>query len=253
MTLTVHQFPCLQDNYGFIVRDDATGLVACVDTPDPTVILEELARLGWTLAYIVNTHWHADHAGGNARLKSVTGADIIGPAEIARTSSIDRIVDDGDVVMLGQTRFDVIGAPGHTLGHVVYHDAGDGLVFVGDTLFPMGCGRLFEGTAQQMWSTLRRLADLPSETCVFAAHEYAVANARFAVSIDDDRVVRARADALFAARERGEPTIPTTMGVELATNPFLRADVLAMGLGVSPGLSVAAFAAVRAAKDSFKG
>ncbi len=248
MSLTVHQFACLSDNYGFLVRDDATGKTATIDTPDADAILAELKALGWTLDLILNTHWHPDHAGGNAAIKAATGATIIGPAEVTRIAPLDRQVGDGDVVELGETRFTVIDTGGHTLGHIAYHDAADAIAFVGDTLFALGCGRLFEGTAEQMWDSLARLTALPDATTVYCAHEYTASNARFALSVDDDPAVKARAEQVFAARERGEPTVPTSIGVERATNPFLRAPLL------RPSLEPArAFAEIRAAKDGFKG
>lgn len=248
MSLTVHQFPCLSDNYGFLVRDEATGKTATIDTPDADAILAELGTLGWTLDFILNTHWHPDHAGGNAAIKAATGATIVGPQEVTRIAPLDREVVDGDVVELGETRFKVIDTGGHTLGHIAYHDAQDEIAFVGDTLFALGCGRLFEGTAEQMWGSLARLTALPDATTVYCAHEYTASNARFALSVDDDPALKARADQVFAARERGEPTVPTSIGVEKATNPFLRAPLLRPDL--EPAM---AFAEIRAAKDGFTG
>ena len=248
MSLTVHQFPCLSDNYGFLVRDDATGQTATIDTPDAEAILAQLDQLGWTLDLILNTHWHPDHAGGNAAIKAATGATIVGPAEVTRIAPLDREVGDGDHVDLGETRFTVIDTGGHTLGHIAYFDPADDLVFVGDTLFALGCGRLFEGTAEQMWASLARLTALPDQTTVYCAHEYTASNARFAVSVDPDPAVQARADQVFAARARGEPTVPTSIGAEKATNPFLRAPLLRPGL-----VPAAAFAEIRAAKDGFQG
>jgi hydroxyacylglutathione hydrolase len=239
--LTVRQFPCLSDNYGFLIRDEATGLAACIDTPDAKAILAQLDKLGWKLALIMNTHWHPDHAGGNAEIKAATGALVVGPAEVERISPVDRLVKDGDIVELGETRFEVMDTGGHTLGHITYFDAEDQIAFVGDTLFALGCGRLFEGTAQQMWKSLSRLAALPDETAVYCAHEYTASNARFALTVDDNPLLKARAEEVFAARERGEPTVPTTIAREKATNPFLRAG------------GADAFAAVRTAKDNFKG
>jgi hydroxyacylglutathione hydrolase len=253
MPITVHQFPCLSDNYGFLVRDEGSGLAACIDTPDAAAILGELHKLGWKLALILNTHWHPDHAGGNAEIKAATGAEVVGPAEVTRISPLDREVRGGDVVKLGETAFAVIETGGHTLGHIAYHDAGDHVAFVGDTLFALGCGRLFEGDPAQMWTSLQRLAALPDDTRVYCAHEYTAANARFALSVDDDPALRRRTEAVFAARERGEATVPTTIGLEKATNPFLRAPVLAPRLGTPAEPAHLAFAAVRAAKDGFKG
>jgi len=241
MPMTVRQFPCLSDNYGFLAHDDATGQTACIDTPDADVILAELKALGWTLTHILNTHWHPDHAGGNARLKAETGALVVAPAEVEKVSPVDRVVDEGDVVMLGETRLDVLNTGGHTLGHVSYVDAEDQIAFVGDTLFALGCGRLFEGTAEQMWASLSKLAALPDATAVYCAHEYTAANARFALSLEHGPALTARAEAVFAARERGEPTVPTTIGLEKVTNPFLLAG------------DAARFGAARAAKDVFKG
>ena len=241
MPLTVRQFPCLSDNYGFLARDEATGKTACIDTPDAGAILKELAALGWTLDLILNTHWHPDHAGGNAEIKAATGAMIIGPPEVERISPVDRVVEGGASVDLGGTRFQVIDTGGHTLGHITYFDAADQIAFVGDTLFALGCGRLFEGTAEQMWASLSRLAALPDDTAVYCAHEYTASNARFALSVDDGPALKARAAEVFAARERGEPTVPTTIAREKATNPFLLAG------------SAKRFAEVRAAKDVFKG
>ena len=254
MPITIHQFPCLSDNYGFLVRDEASGLAACVDTPDAKAILAELDKLGWRLALILNTHWHADHAGGNAEVAAATGAGVVGPQEVERIGKApDRVVAGGDAVMLGQTRFEVIESGGHTLGHVAYFDAADRVAFVGDTLFALGCGRMFEGAPDQMWASLQRLAALPDDTMVYCAHEYTASNARFALSIDDDPVLEARAREVFALREQGRWTVPTTIGLEKATNPFLRAPRLAKRLGLADAADHDAFAAVRAAKDSFKG
>ena len=241
MALVVRQFPCLSDNYGFVIRDEATGKTACIDTPDAKAILAELKTLGWDLDYILNTHWHPDHAGGNAEVKAATGATIVAPTEVEKISAIDRVVGDGDVVMLGETKLDVMDTGGHTLGHITYFDAADQIAFVGDTLFALGCGRLFEGTPEQMWTSLSRLAALPDETAVYCAHEYTASNARFALSIDDSPALTARANEVFAARERGEPTVPTTIARERPPTPSLRAG------------DAATFAAVRAAKDAFKG
>ena len=242
MPLDVRLFPCLSDNYGLLARDEATGRVACIDTPDAEVILAEAARLGWPIDLILNTHWHADHTGGNRAVKAATRAEIIAPAaEVGRIGEADRTVCEGDVVMLGETAFHVLETPGHTLGHVAYHAPDAGAAFVGDTLFALGCGRLFEGTPEVMWASLSRLAALPPETRVYCAHEYTAANARFALGIDGDEAVRARAEAVFAARAAGEPTVPTTIALEVATNPFLRAR------------DAADFAARRAAKDAFRG
>ena len=211
MTLEVRQFPCLADNYGFILRDAASGLTACVDTPDAEAVLTALGEAGWGLDMILNTHWHPDHAGGNAAIKAATGAVIVGPEEVRQIAPLDRGVSGGDMVSLGATNFSVIDCGGHTLGHIAYFDAADEIAFVGDTLFVMGCGRIFEGDAEQMWASLQRLARLPPSTVIYCAHEYTATNARFALSIDHDPVVARRADAIFEARARGDATVPTTL------------------------------------------
>jgi hydroxyacylglutathione hydrolase len=250
MSLQVHQFPCLSDNYAFLIRDDATGQAACIDTPDAAAILRELKTLGWTLTHILNTHWHPDHAGGNAEIQAATGCVTVGPAEVERLGKApDRVVGDGEVVMLGETKFDVIDTGGHTLGHITFYDAADRIAFVGDTLFALGCGRLFEGTPQQMWTSLQKLTALPDDATVYCAHEYTASNARFALSVDEGAALKARAEQIFAARERGEWTVPTTIGLEKATNPFLRAPLLRPDIA-DPAQ---AFGAVRAAKDGFRG
>ena len=242
MTLTVRQFACLSDNYGFLIRDEATGKVAAVDTPDAEAVLADLAASGWgRLDMILNTHWHPDHTGGNERLKAETGCEIVGPEEVRRAAPLDRVVADGDMVMLGETAFQVVLSPGHTLGHIVYRAAQDDLAFVGDVIFALGCGRLFEGSPEQMWDSLNRIAAWPETTTLYCAHEYTASNARFALSLDDRPEMQAHAEAIFAARERGQPTVPTSVGVERRFNPFLRAA------------DAADFAARRAAKDGFKG
>ena len=170
MPLDVRQFACLEDNYGFVIRDQASGKTATIDTPDADAILAELEKAGWgKLDYIFNTHWHPDHAGGNARLKAETGCEIVGPQEVTRIAPLDRMVAGGETVMLGETTFKVIATPGHTLGHIAYWSLADHAAFVGDTIFAMGCGRLFEGTPEQMWSSLQSLAALPDDTRPFTA------------------------------------------------------------------------------------
>ena len=240
--LAVHLFPCLSDNYGFLIRDEATSQVAAIDTPHGARVLEELERLGWgRLDLILNTHWHPDHTQGNAAVQAATGCVIVGPEEVRRAAPLDRVVADGDAVTLGQTTFSVTATPGHTLGHIVFRSEADDIAFVGDTLFPLGCGRLFEGSPEQMWDSLQTLAAWPDQTVLYGAHEYTAANARFALSLDDRPEMRAHAEAIFAAREREEPTVPTTLAVEKAFNPFLTAR------------DAADFAERRAAKDAFRG
>jgi len=248
MPLSVSLVPCLDDNYGFLVRDEETGATAAVDTPDAGPILDALKERGWALDIILNTHKHGDHIGGNQALRERTGAMVVGPGEVAERTHVDWVVKGGDCVSLGATEFFVIDTGGHTLGHVSYYASGAATVFVGDTLFAMGCGRLFEGTAEQMWASLSRLAALPPQTQVYCAHEYTLANADFALSVDDSPAVAERAAAVLEARALGRATVPTTVGLELATNPFLRAPTL------RPVLEPAqAFAEIRRAKDEFTG
>ena len=242
MTLDVRLFPCLSDNYGLLVRDVVTGTVAAVDTPDAAAILADLEASGWgRLDLILNTHWHADHTQGNARLKADTGCLIVGPDEVRKAAPLDRVVSHGDVVMLGEVKLQVTATPGHTLGHIVYRAVVEGQAFVGDVLFPLGCGRLFEGTPEQMWDSLQLLADWPEATVIWSAHEYTAANARFAMSVDDRPELADHAARIFEQRDAGRSTVPTTIGVEKAFNPFLTAK------------SLAEFTARRAAKDIFSG
>lgn len=247
MAIDVFQYECLADNYGYIVKDRQSGLAAAIDVPDADALAGALDQLGWKLALIMNTHWHHDHIGGNDEIRRRTGAVVIGPSEVAQRSSLDREVSEGDVVELGATRFSIIGCGGHTHGHVCYHGTDDGVVFVGDVLFAMGCGRVFEGTPAQMWMSLSKLAALPPQTLVYCAHEYTAANAQFALTVDNDPAVRARAEDVFRRRAKGERTVPTTMELERATNPFLRAPLLRPELA-----AVEAFALLRRQKDTFR-
>ncbi|MFN3535867.1 MAG: hydroxyacylglutathione hydrolase [Brevundimonas sp.] len=247
MPLEIRQFPCLSDNYGYLIRDRASGEVAAVDAPDAPAILAELAASGWKrLDLILNTHWHADHTQGAEAVKAHTGCRIVGPEESTRVIALDLVLADGGQVDLGETRFDVIHTPGHTLGHIVFIDARGGDAFVGDTLFALGCGRLFEGSPEQMFHSLKRLKALPDDTRIWCAHEYTAANARFALGLEQaDAGLRAALEVhardIFALREAGQPTVPTMLGRERLLNPFLGAE------------TVAAFAELRAAKDAFKG
>lgn len=253
--LLIRQFPCLSDNYGFLVHDPDSGETATIDTPDAARILAEAEAAGWTITQIWNTHHHFDHAGGNDAVRAATGAKIIGPDyDTHRIPGIDRPVRDGDTVRLGSHEARVLYTPGHTLGHVCYHFADDGIAFVGDTLFALGCGRLFEGSPEQMWESLSRLAQWPDETRIYCAHEYTQANAAFALSVDpDNRDLQAYAAAVEAERARGEPTVPTTIGAEKAANPFLRpADMkIRRRLQLEAASDAEVFAEIRSRKDRF--
>lgn len=255
MTLEIRQIPCLSDNYGYLIHDAATGMVAAIDTPDVNAINDVLANEEWRLTHILNTHHHWDHAGGNLALKEKWQCEIIGPrAEAARIPGLDRAVGDGDIVAFGQSSATVFDTPGHTSGHIIYYFAEDEAAFVGDTIFAMGCGRLFEGTPTQMWASLIKIAALPPETKIYCAHEYTQSNAAFALTVDphnDDLISRAR--EIDQLRVEGTPTVPTTVALELATNPFLRAENegLKAAIGMSGAGAVDVFAETRRRKDNF--
>ncbi len=253
MSLIVHQFACLEDNYGFLIHDPASGETACIDTPDAQACLREAEAQGWRITQIWNTHWHPDHAGGNLAIKAATGCVITATAgDAAKIEGIDRCVSHGDMVMLGDHRAHVIDVGGHTLGHIAYHLPEAGVAFVGDSLFALGCGRMFEGTPDQFWASLLRLKALPPETVLYCAHEYTASNARFALHADpDNATLAAYAAEIAEKRARGEPTVPTRLDRELACNPFLRADDPEMMARWGVSDAVSSFAAIRAGKDAF--
>ena len=250
--LEVHQFPCLTDNYGYLLHDSETAETVCIDTPDGSEYLREAAAKGWRITQIWNTHWHPDHAGGNTAIKDITDCTIIAPAEVERISTSDRVVGNGDRLNLGEYEVQVIDVSGHTNGHVAYYLPAAGIAFVGDSVFVLGCGRMFEGTPDQFWSSLERIRSLPPETTLYCAHEYSQANARFALHADPDNLaLQYYAQEIDDKRALGQPTVPSTLARELETNPFLRADHPDMRDrwgGVSPAET---FAALRAAKDKF--
>ncbi len=253
--LDVHMFPCLEDNYGYLVHDRDSGFTACIDTPEVEPILRALGEKGWTLTHILNTHHHFDHAGGNLELKEKTDAIIIGARkDAARIPGIDIQMGNEDVYLFGQHRMTILETPGHTSGHIVFYFADSGMLFAGDTLFALGCGRLFEGTPEAMWESLRRLRELPDATLVYCAHEYTQANARFAVTVDPDNTdLRMRCREIDKLRERGKPTVPTTIGLEKRTNPFLRPDNhdIRQAVGLMHADDQEVFAEIRARKDKF--
>ncbi|MEM1409594.1 MAG: hydroxyacylglutathione hydrolase [Pseudomonadota bacterium] len=254
--LRVHQFPCLQDNYGFLLRDEASGTVAAVDTPDAGRIIEEAESLGWSIDLVLNTHWHPDHTGGNEEVAKHYGCPVIAPeAEAEKIPFKDKTLRGGETVSVGGTTFQVLDVPGHTLGHIAYYSAEAQAAFVGDTVFSMGCGRMFEGTADVFWGSLETLRKLPAETLFFCAHEYTAANARFAISIDgDNRDLQQRVQEVEALRREGEPTVPVRLADELKINPFLRSDESAMAQSLGLPTSTAAsevFGELRRRKDNF--
>ena len=253
MPLTVHQFPCLSDNYGFLLHDSTSGETVCIDTPDADEYLRQAEARGWHITQIWNTHWHPDHAGGNAAIKAATDCMVTAPAgDAAKIDGVDRTVDQGDTVAIGAHAAQVINVGGHTLGHIAYHLPEAGIAFCGDALFALGCGRMFEGTAPQFWASLNRLKALSPETRLYCAHEYTASNARFALHADPDNAALAAYGAEIAdKRARGEPTVPFGLARELATNPFLRADEPDLAARWGGGDAVAVFAALREAKNSF--
>lgn len=241
--IEVVRIPALSDNYIWMAHDDASGQTIVVDPAQAEPVLAAAQARGWTVDAIWNTHWHPDHTGGNAAIKDATGCTVIAPAaEAAKIPTADRLVAEGDVVTLGNHVATVLEVPAHTAGHIAYYLPEDSTVFVGDTLFAMGCGRLFEGTAAQMFANMQRLAALPGETIVYCAHEYTQSNGRYALVAEPDNLALAeRMAEVDRMRAQGLPTVPTTIALERATNPFMRAE------------SVEQLAERRAAKDSFRG
>jgi hydroxyacylglutathione hydrolase len=225
MAIEVVRIPVLSDNYVWLVRESESNEVMVVDPAVAAPVLAKAAELGWTITQIWNTHWHPDHTGGNAEIKAATGCLITGPeAEYARIPTLDMQVKGGDTVMLGAALAKVIDVPAHTAGHIAFHFADDKAAFVGDTLFAMGCGRLFEGTPDQMYANMRKLEKLGDDTAIYCAHEYTLSNGRFALTVEPENAALVQRMAeVKDMRERGEATVPTTIALERATNPFMRA------------------------------
>ena len=240
--LEIVAVPAFADNYLWLVHVAVSGDTAVVDPGDPAPVLAEAERRGWRISMILNTHWHPDHTGGNLAVREATGAEIWGPVgENGRVPGLQHPLAEGDSVSIGSHRAEVWEVPGHTLGHIAYLFRDDAVAFVGDTMFAMGCGRLFEGTPEQMHASLGRLASLPEETRLYCAHEYTLSNARFAAhAFPGDAAIEARLAEVEAARAAGTPTVPTSVAAERATNPFLRAR------------DSAHFAEIRRAKDQYR-
>lgn len=256
MAVLVDIFACRTDNYGYLVHDMETHRTASIDAPDAGAIAAALNHRGWTLTDVFITHHHRDHTEGLPALKRDFDVTVTGPRlENDKIAGLDVTVGSGEVVMLGHTSFAVIGTPGHTLGHIAYYNGRDGHLFTGDALFSLGCGRMFEGKPGPMWDGLKALRALPHDTLIYCGHEYTVENARFALSVDPrNSALMIRAAEATRMRAEGRFTIPVTLGMEKAANPFLRADqpVLARAMGLEPGIDPAAvFAALRQAKDDF--
>jgi hydroxyacylglutathione hydrolase len=228
--LEIHQFFCLSDNFGVLIHDAAGNVTASIDAPDAATVAAALREKGWRLTHILTTHHHGDHTGGNLALKKETGCKIIGPrAEAAKIPGLDEAVGEGDSVPFGSWELRVLDTPGHTAGHITYWCPTAGVAFAGDTLFAIGCGRVIEGNAQMMWQSLKKLMALPAETVVYCGHEYTQANARFALTIEpENEALKKRALSVDQLRSQGQPTLPTNIGLELETNPFLRPHVAAI-------------------------
>ncbi len=243
MAIEVIRIPVLSDNYVWLARESVSGAVMVVDPAVAEPVLAKAAELGWAITHIWNTHWHPDHTGGNAAIKAATGCSITGPAaEAERIPTLDVRVRGGDIVKFGAASAQVIDVPAHTAGHIAFYFDEARIAFVGDTLFAMGCGRLFEGTAAQMFANMRTLEALPGNTVVYCAHEYTQSNGRYALTAEPgNAALIARMNDVDAARLRGEATVPTTIDLERATNPFMRAA------------TVEVLAERRAAKDNFRG
>ena len=241
MSITATLVPILQDNYAWLLRDSASGFTAIVDPADPAPIIAAIEAAGGRLDLILLTHHHADHVAGTDAVRARFGATVVGAAADAhRLPRLDQAVAEGDRVALGTAEAVVIETPGHTRGQINFHIPDGALLLSGDTLFSLGCGRLIEGTAAEMFASLAKLKALPAETLVCCGHEYTESNARFALSIDpDNAALQARAAQVRALRAAGKPTVPSRLADELAANPFLRAP------------DTAGFAALRAAKDKF--
>ncbi len=241
--LQIHLFPCLIDNYGFLIHSPETGETACVDTPDADTIRQACDAKGWSLTEIWNTHHHFDHVGGNLALKAQFGVTIRGSEQDrSRIPGLDYGLSDGGSFSFAGHKVHVLETPGHTIGHIAYYIPSAKAAFVGDTLFALGCGRLFEGTPEQMFQSLARLSALPEETALYCAHEYTLSNGRFALTVEaDNPALQAYMRKATEKRDKGQPTVPTYVQAEKQANPFVRA-ANAQQLGQ-----------IRQAKDRFKG
>jgi hydroxyacylglutathione hydrolase len=253
--LRIRRLPALRDNYLWLLHAPDTGETAVVDPAETGPVEVALAEEGWHLSHILNTHHHYDHVGANAALKERWGCTIVGPrADRDRIPGIDVALGEGDAVAVGRHRARVFDVPGHTRGHIAYWFAGDQALFVGDTIFAAGCGRMFEGTPEQFWDSLAKLRALPDATEVYCAHEYTASNLRYAAHVlPDDAGIRDRQAEVTAQRARGEATVPSPLGLEKRTNPFLRCDdpVVAAAVGLPGASPSAVFGALRGQKDAF--
>jgi hydroxyacylglutathione hydrolase len=254
--LEIHQFICRSDNYGVLVHDSRTGTTISIDAPDAKAIADNLKKRGWQLTHILTTHHHEDHVAGNLDLKEAYGCTIIGPEkEKDKIPGIRRTVRGGDVFDIAQRKLKVFDCPGHTAGHVAYHFAEDYLLFAADTLFAMGCGRVFEGTMEEMFSSVNQFRELQPITSVYCGHEYTEANAKFALTVDPgNRALQARAAEVMRQRQQNKMTCPTTIGDELKTNPYMRCDSpeIRKVLGMEQATDAEVFAELRKRKNDFR-
>ena len=253
--LQVEQVPVLNDNYVYLLHQPEGGVTGVVDPAVAAPVLERLERHGWTLDWILSTHHHGDHTGGNLELKQATGCQVAGPSkDAARIPGLDLGLAEGDRFEFGALSAEIFETPGHTSGHISYWFPEAKALFCADTLFSLGCGRLFEGTPELMWRSLSKFAALPDDALVYCAHEYTAANARFALTVDPDNpALRARAAEVERQRAAGQPTVPTTLGAERRANPFLRPQdpAIRRQLDMADASDVAVFAEIRARKDRF--
>ena len=239
--LDVVAVPVLTDNYVWLIHNGETSETAAVDPSVADPVLDAVAAKGWSITQVLNTHWHPDHTGGNQGIQAAAGAPIIAPAEVERVSKVDRIVREGERVTVAGAEAVVWDIPAHTAGHIAYYFEVEGMILVGDTMFAMGCGRLFEGTAEQMYSNMQRIAGLPGDVRIYCGHEYTLANGFFAKHVDPgNAAIQDRLQRVKSLRDQGKITLPTTVAEERETNPFVRAT------------NTEEFARLRAAKDSFR-
>jgi hydroxyacylglutathione hydrolase len=251
--LEIIQFPILSDNYAVLIHDTETGRTASVDAADAAPIADALRERGWTLTDILITHHHSDHTAGITALKEMSGATVHGPvSDTVAIPALDKPLSGGARFRFAGRQIAVIHAPGHTRGHIVYHFPDDRVAFVGDVLFSLGCGRVIEGTMDQMWTSLDTLRRLPPETSIYCGHEYTLANARFALTVEPgNAVLQKRAEEVTALRAKSLPTLPTTIGAELAANPFLRPESAEIRkvLGFAEATDAQVFAELRGRKN----